>query len=241
MTTAENFLPQLGLPDQALSARHLIGPDLRGQATVFVRGEGVELIDSEGRRYLDAMSGVGVTCLGYGVSEIVEAMREQADELPYLHALRFETPAVTRLAGLLAEVLPGELDQVFFTSGGAEANESAIKFARQYWVERGQPGRWRVIGRKPSFHGNTLATLSVGWHDARRQLNTPLLLPMPHVQAPNTYRGCQHCDHDACCTLECATELEIRIRQEGPETIAAFIAEPVVAAAGGALVPPSGY
>lgn len=245
-------------------SEHLIGPDLRTQAPVFVRGEGVELIDGDGRRYLDAASGVGVTCIGYSASEVVDAMREQAATLPYLHAMRFEAPPAQQLADLVASVLPGDLDQVFFASGGSEANESVIKFVRQYWVERGQPQRWKVIGRRPSFHGNTLATLSVGWHAGRRQRHAPLLLPMPHIGTPNSYRGCEHCrpakEHrrtadahrdpankdDAAaaaerCTLACAAELEDAIQQAGPETVAAFIAEPVVAAAGGVLVPPPGY
>lgn len=245
-------------------SEHLIGPDLRTQAPVFVRGEGVELIDGDGRRYLDAASGVGVTCIGYSASEVVDAMREQAATLPYLHAMRFEAPPAQQLADLVASVLPGDLDQVFFASGGSEANESVIKFVRQYWVERGQPQRWKVIGRRPSFHGNTLATLSVGWHTGRRQRHAPLLLPMPHIGTPNSYRGCEHCrpaeehrrtadehrraangDGTAAeagrCTLACAAELEDAIQQAGPETVAAFIAEPVVAAAGGVLVPPPGY
>jgi adenosylmethionine-8-amino-7-oxononanoate aminotransferase len=245
-------------------SQHLIGPDLRTQAPVFVRGEGVELIDGDGRRYLDAASGVGVTCIGYSASEVVDAMREQAGTLPYLHAMRFEAPPAQQLADLVASVLPGDLDQVFFASGGSEANESVIKFVRQYWVERGQPERWKVIGRRPSFHGNTLATLSVGWHAGRRQRHAPLLLPMPHIGTPNSYRGCEHCspaddrrdpaddrrdlankDGPAAaaqrCTLACAAELEDAIQQAGPETVAAFIAEPVVAAAGGVLVPPPGY
>ena len=226
-------------------SEHLIGPDLRTQAPVFVRGEGVELIDSEGRRYLDAASGVGVTCIGYSAGEVVDAMREQAGRLPYLHAMRFEARPAQQLADLVASVLPGDLGQVFFASGGSEANESVIKFVRQYWVERGQPERWKVIGRRPSFHGNTLATLSVGWHAGRRQRHAPLLLPMPHIGTPNSYRGCEHCQvPGACadrCTLACAAELEDAIQQADPGTVAAFIAEPVVAAAGGVLVPPPGY
>ena len=224
-----------------LESEHLIGPDLRARAPVFIRGEGVELIDGAGHRYLDAASGVGVTCLGYGVTEVAEAMRAQAEQLPYLHALRFEAAPAQELADLVAEVTPGDLDQVFFASGGSEANESAIKFARQYWLERGQPERWRVVGRWPSFHGNTLATLSVGWHAARRKRHAPLLLPMPHIEAPNSYRGCGHCRQAESCTLACARELERRILEVGPETVAAFIIEPVVGAAAGALVPPPDY
>src|SRR5947209_7557681 len=151
------------------SAReHLLRPDLGKTYPVFVAGEGVELIDGAGRRYLDAASGVGVTCLGYSAEGVVEAMTHQARVLPYVHSLRFETQPMRRLADMIAEIAPGDLNTVFFVSGGSEANETAFKFARQYWLERGEPERWRVIGRRPSFHGNTLATLSAGWHSARR-------------------------------------------------------------------------
>lgn len=220
---------------------HLISPNLRVRCPVFVRAEGVELIDPRGRRYLDAAAGVGVTCLGYGVPEVVEAMRAQAETLPYLHALRFEAPPVRELADLVSAVTPGDLDQVFFTSGGSEAIESAIKFARQYWLERGEAERWQIIGRRPSFHGNTLATLAAGWHAARRKRNGPLLLPFHHVETPNVYRGCGHCGRPGSCSLACADELERTIVRLGPQTVAAFIAEPVVGAAAGALVPPPGY
>lgn len=220
---------------------HLIRPDLGAKTPVFVRGEGVELIDEQGRRYLDAASGVGVTCLGYGVAEVVEAMQAQAEQLCYLHVLRFEAPPTRELSDLVAAVTPGDLDHVFFVSGGSEANESAFKFVRQYWLERGEPGRWRIIGRWPSFHGNTLATLSAGWHLARRKKNAPLLLGFPHVETPNCYRGCGHCRATGTCTLACAEELERTLIEVGPESVAAFIAEPVVGAAAGGLVPPPGY
>ncbi len=225
----------------ALGSNHLIKPDLRSGMPVFVRGEGVELIDDKGRHYLDAASGVGVTCLGYGVAEVVEAMRLQAEQLPYLHAQRFEALPTRELADLVAQVTPGDLDQVQFVCGGSEANESAFKFVRQYWLERGQPQRWRIVGRWPSFHGNTLATLSAGGHYARRKRNDPLLLPFPHVETPNSYRGCGHCRPAGACTLVCARELERRLIEVGPETVAAFIAEPVVGAAAGVLVPPPDY
>ena len=220
---------------------HLIRPALAAKAPVFVRGEGVELIDDVGRRYLDAASGVGVTCLGYGVAEVVEAMRAQAEQLCYLHALRFEAPPTRELSDLVAAVTPCDLDHVFFVSGGSEANESAFKFARQYWLERGEPERWRIVGRWPSFHGNTLATLSAGWHVARRKRNAPLLLGFPHIETPNCYRGCGHCRTMGGCTLACARELERTLIEVGPQTVAAFIAEPVVGAAAGALVPPPDY
>lgn len=222
-------------PDRLLRA------ELTERRPTFVRGEGVELIDEDGRRYLDAASGVGVACIGYGRSEVAEALRAQAEQLPYVHALRFESLPARELAQLVASVTPGDLDRVFFVSGGSEANESAFKFARQYWLERGEPERWRIIGRWPSFHGNSLATLAAGWHAIRRKRHAPLLLPFPHVETPNTYRGCGHCAGAAGCTLACAHELERRIVEVGPESVAAFVAEPVVGAAAGGLVPPDGY
>lgn len=228
-------------PRAVAAGDHLMRADLFGRVPTFVRGEGVELIDEEGRRYLDAAAGVGVACLGYGVTEVADAIRAQAEQLAYVHALRFECPPSRELADLVAGVTPGDLDRVFFVSGGSEANESAFKFARQYWLERGEPGRWRVIGRWPSFHGNSLATLAAGWHAIRRKRHAPLLLPFPHVETPNQYRGCGHCARAAACTLACAEELERRILEVGPESVAAFVAEPVVGAAAGALTPPEGY
>lgn len=212
-----------------------------GERPNIVEAEGVELIDDQGRRYLDAASGVGVTALGYTNPEIVEAMAEQAARLPYAHALRFATQPAEELAAVIAAMLPGDLDAVFFTSGGSEATESAIKLARQLGVAMGHEAKWKVIGRVPSYHGNTIASLAAGWHAGRRTLYAPLLPPFPHVPAPNLYRGCELCREQTGCTLACAEELEHVIQQEGPETIAAFIAEPVVGAAGGALIPPSGY
>ena len=227
---------------QPTAADHLLRPDVNVRSPLFTTGEGVELIDDQGRSYLDAASGVGVTCLGYGVDEIVRAMVDQAREVHYVHTLRFETPVVRQLADLIASVAPGDLDYVFFVSGGSEANESAFKFVRQYWLERDQGTKWRIIGRWPSFHGNTIATLSAGWHAARRKRHGPLLLNFPHIEAPNSYRGCSHCRaNGGKCTLACADELERTIIREGAETIAAFIAEPVIGAAGGAALPRTDY
>jgi adenosylmethionine-8-amino-7-oxononanoate aminotransferase len=145
------------------------------------------------------------------------------------------------LAKSVAALMPGTLQRCFFVSGGSEAAETAIKFARQYWLERGRPGKWRIVGRWPSFHGNTIATQSAGWHLARRTRHQPLLLDFPHVEAPNSYRGCGHCQGGDGCTVECAYELERVLLREDAETISAFIAEPVAGAAGAAVVPPPEY
>jgi adenosylmethionine-8-amino-7-oxononanoate aminotransferase len=205
----------------------------------MVAAHGVELIDDAGRRYLDCASGVGVAALGYTAPDVVEAMTVQASTLPYVHALRFDIPVVTSLARAIADLAGRDLEAVFFTSGGSEANESAFKLAVQYWALRGQSSRWKVIGRQPSYHGNTLASLSTGWHAGRRRRYGSLLLPMPHIPAPNLYRGCPCCAGS--CTLACAAALEETIQAEGAESVAAFIAEPVIGAAGGALCPPPDY
>jgi adenosylmethionine-8-amino-7-oxononanoate aminotransferase len=220
---------------------HLLRPDVVPPGLAFVAGDGVELVTESGDRVFDAISGVGVTCLGYTVPAIVDAMAEQARTLPYLHAMRFETPVLRELGERLARLTPAGLNFAFFVSGGSEAVESAIKLARQYWLERDEPGKWRIVGRWPSFHGNTIAALAAGWHRARRLRHQPLLLDFPHIEAPNSYRGCGHCRDEGSCTLGCAEELERVLIREGASTVAAFIAEPIVGAAGGAFVPHPEY
>jgi adenosylmethionine-8-amino-7-oxononanoate aminotransferase len=225
--------------DRALA--RLLRPDVAGPPTCFVSGEGVELVTDTGHRVIDAISGVGVTCLGYTVPSVVERMSRQAETLPYAHAMRFETPPLRELAERVAALAPPNVNHAFFVSGGSEAVESAIKLVRQYWLERDRPSRWRIIGRWPAFHGNTLAALSAGWHRARRMHHQPLLLDFPHIEAPNSYRGCGHCRNAGGCNLRCAHELERVLIRENAATVAAFIAEPIVGAAGGAIVPHPEY
>ena len=220
---------------------HLIRPALAAKAPVFVRGEGVELIDDVGRRYLDAASGVGVTCLGYGVAEVVEAMRAQAEQLCYLHVLRFEAPPTRELSDLVAAVTPCDLDHVFFVSGGSEANESAFKFALAVLARARRAGTLAdrgPVAELPRQHaGNAFRRM------ARRPPEAKCTAPawVPTIETPNCYRGCGHCRTMGGCTLACARELERTLIEVGPQTVAAFIAEPVVGAAAGALVPPPDY
>lgn len=224
------------------SGSFLLQGSLKGHYPTFVTGDGVHLVTQEGNRVLDACSGVGVTCLGYSAPSVVARMADQAQRLPFAHGLRFHTPVLAELGKRVAAVTPEGLTQSFFVSGGSEAMETAIKFTRQYWVERREPGRWKFVGRWPSFHGSTLGTLAIGWHKARRANNEALLLPFPHIEAPNTYRGCGWCRRQSeGCTAECADQLERVLVREGEKTVAAFVAEPIIGAAGGALVPPPGY
>ena len=208
---------------------------------MLVGGHGFDLETDDGHTVLDAASGVGVTALGYDCPRIVEAMTSQARKLQYVHSLRFQTPVQRELADRIVRHTPSPLNSCCFVSGGSEATETAIKFCRQYWVECGRPQKWRVAGRWPSFHGSTIASLSASWHRARRAGHLPLLLDFPHVEAPNSYRGCGHCVGENGCTLQCARELERLLIREDPETIAAFIVEPIVGAAAGAFVPPHEY
>ena len=215
---------------------------LKDEQPTFVRGDGIEIVTADGTRLLDSASGVGVSCLGYDVPSIANAMAEQARTLQFVHGMRFRSPVTDELGQRVKAIAPANLEYFFFVSGGSEATESAIKLARQYWLERGRRDKWRVIGRWPGFHGNSLAALAAGWHAERRARVSPLLLEFSHVEAPNTYQGCGHCRlRGTGCDLRCADELERTIIREGPDSVAAFIAEPVVGAAGGAHVPSPEY
>ncbi|MBI0445411.1 MULTISPECIES: aspartate aminotransferase family protein [Deinococcus] len=200
---------------------------------VAVRGEGVYLYDSEGRRYLDGSSGALVANIGHGRAEVAEAMAQQARELPFVHGSQFSSPVLetyaARLMGFLG--LPGF--RFWAVSGGSEANESAIKLARQYHVERGEPGRYKVITRVPSYHGASLGALAASGMGARRAIYSPLLkeeawpkMPKPDPTLPGE---------------EDAERLRAVLEEAGPETVAAFIAEPVVGASDAALAPNAGY
>jgi len=218
----------------------VVKPDLKAKYISFEKGEGCFLIDSQGKRYLDAASGVGVVALGYGVAAFGAALKEQADALPYVHGMRFANSTVEKLAERVSHWTPEGMQSTFFCCGGSEAVESALKIVRQYYLERGLPERHRFIGRWQSFHGNTLAAQSVGGHILRRKAQLPLLTMWPHIVAPNCYR-CPFSLAPEHCGIECAHELERVIRMEGAESIAGFVAEPIVGAAGGAPVPPDDY
>lgn len=207
----------------------------------LVSGDGVHVRDDAGRTYLDAVSGVGVVSLGYGRRDIVAAAEEQARQMPYTHSMRFENEAQERLAGQLAAFCPPGLNSAFFCSGGSEALDSAVKLVRQYWLDRGQPSRYKIIGRKPSFHGNTLAALAVGYHAARRARYLPYLVDMPHMAAPWIYRCARHGVDGPYCDDCSGRALAGLIEAEGPETVAAFIAEPIIGASAPAVTPPPGY
>jgi adenosylmethionine-8-amino-7-oxononanoate aminotransferase len=208
---------------------------------VAVAGDGIALIDRDGRRYLDASGGAAVSCLGHGHPRVIAALKAQAEQLAYAHTSFFTSEPAERLADHLIEAAPAGIDQVYFVSGGSEAVEAALKMARQYFVEIGQPERRRFIARRQSYHGNTLGALAVGGNAWRRQQFEPLLTEVAHVSPCYPYRWRAAGESDADYVARLAAELEATVERLGPETVIGFIAEPVVGATLGAVPALPGY
>jgi adenosylmethionine-8-amino-7-oxononanoate aminotransferase len=207
------------------------------------RGEGVYVWDAEGKRYLDFSGSAAVNLIGHGVPEIAAAMLEQARQLEFVHTSQFTTPAAEEYAEELLE-FAGENFRggaVYFTCGGSESVESALKLARQYQVEIGQPKRYQVLSRTQSYHGSTLGALSVSGNKRRREMYLPMVREFAHIGMPYCYRCAFDCT-DGCrnCGQEYAAELEHAIEASQGEA-AAFIFEPVSGATLGAVAPPPGY
>ena len=214
---------------------------LRHRYPVAVGGQGVYLIDSEGRRYLDASGGAAVSCLGHQHPEVLAAMRAQLERLEYAHTSFFTTEVAEQLADELAAHAPGNLAHVYFVSGGSEAIEAALKMARQYFVERGEPQRRHFIARRQSYHGNTLGALAIGGNAWRREPFAPILLEGHHIAPCYEYRG-RRADEDAqAYGARAADELEAKILELGAGSVIAFVAETVVGATLGAVPAAPGY
>ncbi|HEY3110957.1 MAG TPA: aspartate aminotransferase family protein [Chloroflexota bacterium] len=206
----------------------------------IVRGEGVWLWDDVGRRYLDGIGGIHVNSIGHGVAEVADAIASQARKVAFAFGAHFTTDVQLELAERVVAMAPPGMARVHFVSGGSEATEVALQLARQYHLARGQPTRWRAIGRWHGYHGSTVGALSVTGHLGRRRDYAPYLLDFPHISPPCGAR-CRLGRTDPSACLACADELAVTIEREGPDTIAAFVAEPVVGTTAGALVPPAGY
>ncbi|MBI1845589.1 MAG: aspartate aminotransferase family protein [Candidatus Rokubacteria bacterium] len=205
-----------------------------------VRAEGVHIWDERGRRLIDAAGGALVVNVGHGVAEIAEAMAAQAARLAYVHGSELTSEPVEALARALAARVPLDDARLFLVSGGSEATETAIKLARQIAVARGEPGRVKVIFRRPSYHGASLGALAVSGRPTMRADFEPMLAAMPSIPAPYPYR-CRLPGCGEVCSLACCDALATTIEAEGPATVAAFIAEPVIGASAGAVVPPADY
>ncbi len=208
---------------------------------VAVRGEGAYLIDRDGRRYLDASGGAAVSCLGHSDAAVVKAIQDQLAKLPFAHTSFFTNEPMEALADALIARAPAPLEKVYFVSGGSEAIEAALKLARQYFVEKGEPQRRYLIGRRQSYHGNTLGALAVGGNAWRRQQFEPLLVEARHVSPCYAYRGRLAGESDAAYGERLAAELEAEIGKLGGDRVIAFVAETVVGATLGAVPPVSGY
>ncbi len=220
----------------AVFHRHLS----RGYPTA-VSGEGVYLRDSEGRDYIDASGGAAVSCLGHGHPEVLEAMRAQLGRLAYAHTSFFTTEVAEELAADLVRRAPAGMTHAYFVSGGSEGVEAALKMARQYYVEIGQPGRSRFIARRQSYHGNTLGALAVGGNAWRRAQFAPLLVDVEHVSPCYEYRDRAVGETPEQYGERLARELDATIERLGPERVIAFVAETVGGATAGVLTPVPGY
>jgi adenosylmethionine-8-amino-7-oxononanoate aminotransferase len=208
---------------------------------VATRGEGIFLIDSGGRRYIDACGGAAVSCLGHGHPQVIAAMAAQAASVEYAHSGFFTTAAAEELAATVADQSPGSLDRVWFTGSGSEAIEAALKLARQYHLERGEIGRTKIVTRRQSYHGNTLGALAAGGSVWRRVPYEPLLIDVSMVDPCFEYRFAGPGENAEDYGRRAAQSLEDELVRLGPESVIAFVAETVVGATAGAVPPVAGY
>jgi adenosylmethionine-8-amino-7-oxononanoate aminotransferase len=225
-----------------MSARsHVFPRHCHSGLPTAVGGDGCYLIDQNGRRYFDGSSGAAVSCLGHSNERVRAAIKDQVDQLAFAHTGFFTTDPAEELAEMLIRNAPGELDRVYFVSGGSEAVEAAIKLARQYHLERGDVNRRHLIARRQSYHGNTLGALSAGGNEWRRRQFAPLLVEMSHVAPCYEYADRGADESPEAYGLRVAQELEDEILRLGPDSVMAFIAEPVVGATLGAVPAVPGY
>lgn len=204
------------------------------------RADGIYMWDTAGKRYIDGSSGAMVSNIGHSNPAVLSAMRAQMDKATFGYRLHFQTEPSEALAEKISTLTPEGLDRVFFVSGGSEAVESALKMARQYALTQGQAQRTKVISRTPSYHGATLGALAITGYAPMTAPFDPMMQAMPKIPAPRAYLDGLDID-DPATGLHYANMLETKILEEGPETILAFIVEPIGGASTGALVPPAGY
>lgn len=220
---------------------HVFHRHCRPQLPVAVRGEGAYIYDQSGKAYLDACGGAAVSCLGHSHPRLIAAITEQLQQLPYAHSSFFTTEACENLADVLVEQAPAGIEHCYFVSGGSEAMESALKLARQYFLEIGEAERHLFVARRQSYHGNTLGALSVGGNQWRREPFQPLLTEAHHIDPCYAYRYQQAGESEEEYGLRAANELQRCLLEVGPEKVLAFVAEPVVGATAGAVPAVAGY
>ncbi|RKD24026.1 hypothetical protein BEP19_06350 [Ammoniphilus oxalaticus] len=218
----------------------VIKPHLQSELPIISHGNGIYLYDKQGNQYIDGSSGAVTASIGHGVEEIIRAAVQQAENVSFVYRSQFTNQPAEDLALKLSEWAPGDLNWSFFVNSGSEATETAMKIAIQYWQEKGMSGKNKVLSRWMSYHGITLGALSMSGHILRRKRFNALLDQLPSVSAPHCY-NCPLNQTYPSCQLACVHELEVAIQRIGPENIAGFIAEPIIGASGGAVVPPPGY
>jgi hypothetical protein len=226
----------MSLPDTRILHRHI-----REHYPIAVAGEGIYVIDRAGKRYIDASGGAAVSCLGHGHPDVNAAIKSQIDKIAFAYGHFFSTDVAEELADRLVEDAPAGLGHVFYVSGGSEGVEAALKLARQYFVEKGEPQRTTFIARRQSYHGNTLGALSVGGNAMRRALYAPLLADTHHIDACYAYRGQQPGESLEAYGRRMADQLEAKLAEVGAGTVMAFVAEPVVGATLGCVTAAPGY
>ena len=223
---------------------HAVHRDWDRPFPVIKRAEGIYFYDQEGRRYIDGSGGSSVvTTIGHGVTEVAQAMYKQAQAFSFYPAHAFSNEKFLELCDLVVSLAPGELkdnSRVWVTCTGTDATDDAVRLARQYWVERGKPSKYQIITRWQAFHGNTISVAGFSGITGRRRTFQPMYVDMPHIPPAFCYR-CPYEQTFPACNLLCARALESMICQQGPENVAAFIAEPVVGAGLGCAPAPEGY
>lgn len=231
--------PKHGSPSTSRSA--LLKQNLKRHYPTVSHGSGVFLYDTEGREYLDGSSGAMTASIGHGVAEVADVMREQAERVAFTYRTQFTNDPAEELACRLADLAPGDLNTAFFVSSGSEATEFAMRAAISHWREKGEPQKVKVLGRHVSYHGMTMGALSMSGHAGRRPDYASLLHPFPVAPPVHGYRYAHPGESEGEYAERALRAVEAAIVAEEPGTVAAFIAEPIVGAAGGVLVPPAGY
>jgi len=220
---------------------HIFGRSTAAQIPTAVKGEGCYIIDSNGKRYFDGSGGAAVSCLGHSNERVKQAIQDQLANLEFAHTGFFTSEPAEALADLLIQNAPEDIDRVYLVSGGSEAVEAAIKLARQYYLEKGETKRNKIIARRQSYHGNTLGALASGGNEWRRAQFSPLLIEVSHIAPCYEYRGRKPDETAFEFGQRVANELEEEILRLGPEEVMAFMAEPVVGATLGAVPAVEGY
>ena len=220
---------------------HVIHRSLVKTPRMAQSSQGITITDTQGKSYIDASGGAAVSCLGHAHPDVLAAMHAQLDQLAYAHTSFFTSAVAEELADHLAAHAPAGLDNVYFVSGGSEAVEAALKMARQYFVELGQPQRTRFVARSQSYHGNTLGALAVGGNEWRRKQFAPLLMDVGRVSAAYAYRDQRADETPEQYGQRLVAEIDAKFQEIGPDQVIAFVAETVVGATAGALTAPPGY